>query len=285
MKKYPMVDMSLVVRRLWLVLVALTASIAAQGQPVRDIPYKIGATLTEYESERCKLDLYPPTNRPYDCLVWLHGGGLTGGGKHDRDTIRLAQTLADEGIGVVLVNYRLGPKAKYPDYVDDAATAFAWAKAHIAEYGGDARRVFLGGHSAGAYLTSLVGMDSRYLEKNGLKSDAIAGLIPVSGQMMTHFLVRQERGLGTNTIVADEAAPIYYTRSNTPPMLILMGGKDWPARLEENQYFAATQRTAGNTVVTIRVFPDRNHGSIVSQIPDSDDPVRKAIVDFIRSPR
>ena len=281
--KYPNGILPVAVFQLCLALTYLALSVVTHGQAVRDIPYKTDGTLTEYERDRCKLDLYTPANRPFPCLVWLHGGGLTGGSKQDKGTIDMAHTLVSEGIGVALVNYRLGPRAKYPDYIDDAAAAFAWSKAHIGEYGGDARKVFLGGHSAGAYLTSMVGMDAHYLDKYHIGTDAIAGLIPVSGQMMTHFLVRQERGLGTNTIVADEAAPIYYTRSNTPSMLILMGDKDWPARLEENQYFATAQRITGNSNVTLMVVSNRNHGSIFGKIPDTGDPARKAILDFIRA--
>jgi acetyl esterase/lipase len=251
---------------------------------VSDVSYKQGEALTDYEKSRCKLDLYLPANGSnFPALVWFHGGGLTGGKKDDDSTRKIAERLARAGIAIAAVNYRLSPKVTFPAYVEDAASAFAWVRGHIAEHGGDPAKVFMGGHSAGAYLSSLVGMDARYLQKLGLEPSAIAGLIPVSGQMMTHFTVRKERGIPENTIVADEAAPIYHTRKDPPPppFLILFGDHDWPARLEENQYFVAMQKTVGNSHITLQVIADRNHGSIAGRIPEPGDPVAEAIIHFI----
>jgi hypothetical protein len=125
-------------------------------------------------------------------------------------------------------------------------------------------------------------MDVRYLQKLGLETSAIAGFIPVSGQMMTHFNVRKERGLGPNNLTADDAAPIYYSRKETPPLLILFGDHDWPARLEENQYFAAYQKTLGNNTIELHVYPDRTHGSIVGNMTKPEDPAAQAIMEFIQ---
>jgi acetyl esterase/lipase len=249
---------------------------------VADLAYKTGESLSEYEAERCKLDLYlPSTGTKWPTLVWLHGGGISGGNKGG-STAEIARTFAKAGIAVAAINYRLSPKVTFPAYVEDTAAAFAWVHAHIAEQGGDPARVFLGGHSAGAYLSSLVCMDARYLQKLGLDPSKIAGLIPVSGQMMTHFQVRKERGIAENTIMADEAAPIYFTRKDLPPMLILFGDHDWPARLEENQYFVAMQKVAGNKNLTLQVIPDRTHGSIAGNIPKPGDPAAEAIITFIK---
>jgi len=257
----------------------------AEIRVVSDIAYKSGGALTDYETSRCKLDLYlPAAGTKWPALVWLHGGGITGGNKDDESTAAIGRTFARAGIAVAAINYRLSPKATFPAYVEDTAAAFAWVKAHIEEQGGDPAKVFLGGHSAGAYLSSLVGMDARYLQRFGLAPNTIAGLIPISGQMMTHFAVRKERGTPEYTIMADEAAPIHYTRKDTPPFLILFGDRDWPARLEENQYFVAIQKAAGNTRLTLQVIPDRDHGSIAGRIPTPGDPAAEAIIRFVTAP-
>lgn len=246
-----------------------------------NIAYKVG-TLTDYENERCHLDLYLPAKREgFATLVWFHGGGLTAGAKDGTSNPAVARSLAEGGIAVAVANYRLSPKVTYPAYIEDAAAAFAWVHAHIAEHGGTAERVFIGGHSAGAYLTSMVGLDSRYLTAVGLKTDDIAGLIPVSGQMMTHFTVRVERGLPKERIIADEAAPMYYVAKQTPPILIIMGDRDWPARLEENLYFVAAMKVAGNNGVELRKFDQRDHGGIGGKMANLDDPARQALLDFI----
>lgn len=255
----------------------------APARSEANLAYKEGPGLSDYEKERCFLDLYlPDTKAGFPTLVWLHGGSITAGSKDGKGAEKLAAVFTKEGIAFAPINYRLSPKALFPTYAEDTAAAFAWVQKHIAERGGDPAKVFLGGHSAGAYLSSLVGMDERLLKKYGLGQDAIAGLIPVSGQMLTHFTVRKERGLDANTIVADEAAPIYYTRKNTPPFLILFGDHDWPARWEENLYFAAAMKAAGNERVTIRQFPDRTHGSMAGKMSEPGDPVARAMIDFIQ---
>ena len=131
----------------------------------------------------------------------------------------------------------------------------------------------------------MLAMNPVYLKKYGIARESIAGLLPVSGQMMTHYTVRAERGLATNNIAADDAAPIYYSRADVPPMLIIMGDHDWPARVEENQYFVAVEKVAGNKHIAFLQIPDRNHGSIVGEIPKPNDPAREAMLKFIRDPR
>ena len=155
---------------------------------VANLAYKSGPTVTEYEQQRCKLDLVLPVGRTnFATLVWFHGGGLTGGSKSEGFAKQLARAF---GVAVASANYRLSPQATYPAYIDDAAAAVAWVCKNIAAHGGDTQRVFVGGHSAGAYLTSMVGLDARHLAKHGLGAGALAGLIAVSGQTMTHFTVR-----------------------------------------------------------------------------------------------
>jgi acetyl esterase/lipase len=259
---------------------------ASNVRVVANLAYKAGDALSDYEKERCKLDVYlPPEGKNLPALVWFHGGGLTGGAKDGGMTPKLAARFVHEGIAFIAVNYRLSPKAGYPAYLDDTAAAFAWVKAHAAEHGLDPARIFVGGHSAGAYLTSMVGLDVRWLQPYHLTPNAIAGLIPVSGQMMTHFTVRAERGMtDKNVITADEAAPINHLRKDAPPMLILFGDKDWPARREENLYFAAALKVAGHTRVQTIQVDDRTHGSIAGNIVNVGDPAAEAILKFIKDP-
>ncbi len=253
---------------------------AAAPKVIANLAYRAGETLSEYEAERCKLDLYlPPAGKNFATLVWFHGGALKAGSKDGSAAI--ARALAVDGIAVAAVNYRLSPKAIYPAYVEDSAAAAAWVRAHIAEHGGDPAKIFISGHSAGGYLALMLAMDTRWLKPHGLTPDSFAGYIPLSGQTMTHYTVREEFGIGKLTIIANEAAPVHYCRKDTPPMLVLAADHDMAARSEENEYLVAVLKGAGNTRVTFRQIPDRNHGSIANDIPKPGDPVRKAIVDFI----
>ncbi len=253
------------------------------GSVIKNIAYKSGKRLSGYERERCVLDLYLPESKK-DCpvVVWFHGGGLEGGSKDD--AAEIGKFFAKNGVAAAVASYRLFPKAKYPAYVDDAAASVAWTIEHIGEYGIDPDcPVFISGHSAGGYLAAIVGMNSKYLRKYGVDLKRIAGVIPVSGQVFTHFTIRKERKIPNpqNTPTIDDAAPCYYVRKTVPPMLAICGDNDWPARAEENKYFIAMLKTVGHTDASYQEFENRDHGTIVGKMPEANDPVGKVMLDFI----
>ncbi len=274
---------SLLLAALFFALPAFAEPVAASVETLVGLPYKSGAGLSAHETERGQLDLYLPAGRSgFSTVVWFHGGGLkTNDPEEQKRTATLGRFFAARGIALAAPLYRLSPKTPFPGYVEDAAAAVAWVHAHIGEHRGEAGKIFVAGHSAGGYLAAMLGMDVRFLKKHGLEPATIAGLIPVSGQMMTHYTVREERGLGRNTVIADEAAPIYYTRQDTPPMLVLYADKDMASRAEENAYFVAAQKMAGNVGVTGLLITDRSHVSIAGKIAEPGDPAGTAILEFI----
>jgi len=251
-----------------------------------DIAYKTGGGLTDYEKERCKLDLYlPAQKKSFPTLVWFHGGGLTGGSKESASIRAIGHALAGDGVGMVMVNYRLSPKASYPAYVDDAAAAVAWTLKNITQHGGDSKRVFVGGHSAGGYLTLLLGMDAQHLAKHGARHSDLAGLIPVSGQVMTHYTVRGERGVGKYSILADDAAPAHWAEARgIAPMLVLWAQNEMATRGEENVFLVALLKAARQNVTGLMI-PDRDHSSVGNRIGEPGDTARHAILQFINAQR
>lgn len=266
------------------ILALLSLATASLANPVvtNDLPYKTGDQLTDYERERCQLDVYAPEIAHFaPVLVWFHGGGLTGGSRDDKATIAIARSLAAAGIVVVVPNYRLSPKVTYPAYLADAAASVGWAYQHVAEYGGDPQRLFLGGHSAGGYLALMLGMDPHYLADVGVPATAIAGLLPFSGQTMTHVTVRAERGLGRYTVTADDAAPVRWVSKALPPMLVVYADHDMVARAEENAFLVALLRGAGHPDVAGFMIPERDHGSVANKIAEDGDPGRVALLTFI----
>lgn len=275
--------MTSLLRHALLILICAHLTRAADDAVLTHIPYKTGDSLSSYEKQRCLLDVYlPKEDKGFATLVWFHGGGLTGGNKDADSTKKVAQGLAKSGVAVVVPNYRLNPQAKYPAYIEDATAAVAWTLQHIGKHGGDTKRVFVGGHSAGAYLTLMLGMDAHYLAAFGLKPQQLAGLVPVSAQVMTHYTVRQERGISKFSVTADAAAPVFYADvKNLPPILVLCADKDMPARAEENVYLVALMKGAGNKRVTLQVIADRNHGSVGNNIANEGDPAREAILKFM----
>lgn len=267
-----------------LVLSTIVSFASAQDdiRVVRDIPYRPNAK-TAYERERCKLDLYlPATGENFTTIMWIHGGALRAGHKADDIAVIVAETFAKNGVAVASPNYRLHPYVEFPKYVTDAAAAFAFVHKHIAEYGGAADRVYISGHSAGGYLTAMVGMDPRYLARHGLKLSDIAGIIPVSGQMVTHSTVRSERDVPANRLIIDAAAPAFYVSPGAPRCLCIVGGDDLPIRAEENRLFVAAMKAAEHPDVAYLEVPGRNHGTVANRIGQPDDVVAQAMFEFIK---
>jgi arylformamidase len=131
-------------------------------------------------NERQMLDIYSPRDATgLPVVFWLHGGGWQAGDKSD---VKLKpQWFMDRGIVFVSTNYRLLPKVDMGTLVGDVARAVGWMHRHIAEYGGDPKRVLVGGHSAGAQLAALICTDERYLRSEGVTLGDLIGCVPVDG--------------------------------------------------------------------------------------------------------
>jgi len=210
-----------------------------------DIPYYDDsiAKMDQYISERCVLDIYYPKNsQDFSTIVWFHGGGLTGGSKE------IPEALKEKGVCIVGVNYRLYPKVNAPKYIEDAAAAVAWVFNNIGALGGDTSRIFVSGHSAGGYLTAMIGLDKRWLKSSNIDANRIAGLIPFSGQVITHFTIRKERGISETQPIIDDLAPLYHVRPDAPPLLLITGDRELEmlGRYEENAYLMRMMKVAGH---------------------------------------
>lgn len=212
-----------------------------------------------YIKSQCRLDIYYPKNvKNFATIVWFHGGGITGGGKE------IPKALMDQGVAVIGVGYRLSPKAKASAYIEDAAAAIAWAFKHVAEYGGSNKLIFVSGHSAGGYLGSMVALDKQYLAKYNINANDIAGLIPFSGQAITHFTVRQEMGIKDTQPTIDKYAPLYHVRADAPPMLLITGDRELEllGRYEENAYLNRMMKLAGHKSTRLYELQGFDHGGM-----------------------
>nr|WP_315145375.1 alpha/beta hydrolase [uncultured Flavobacterium sp.] len=213
-----------------------------------------------YIDTQCTLDiLYPKNSKNFATIVWFHGGGLSGGSKE------IPQALLEKGFAVIGVEYRLSPKVKSPAYIEDAAAAIAWTFQHIENYGGRSDLIFLSGHSAGAYLTMMVGLDKRYLAKYEIDANRIAGNIAFSGQTITHFTIRKEMGIKEIQPLIDEYAPLYFVRQDAPPLVLITGDPEMEllGRYEENAYMWRMMKLAGHKRTTIYKLEGFNHGTMV----------------------
>ena len=147
---------------------------------------------------------------------------------------------------MIAVNYRLQPgKAQNPAYTEDAAEAVAWTFENIEEFGGDKDKIYIAGHSAGGYLCLMLNLDKSYLAKWNIDANSLAGAFPISGQTTTHYTIRKERGLPSDTPIIDKYAPSNNVRKDASPMILITGDKELEmlARHEENAHLYASQST------------------------------------------
>ncbi len=216
-------------------------------------------TSDSYISERCVLDIYYPKDlEDFATIIWFHGGGLIGGEKF------IPEALKGQGVAVVAVNYRLYPKVKAPVYIEDAASAVNWVFKNISSYGGDPSLIFVSGHSAGGYLTSMIGLDKSWLQQYNIDADSIAGLIPFSGHGITHMTVRKEHGIPETIPTIDNLAPLYHVRADAPPLLLITGDRNLEllGRYEENAYFFRMMKLVGHKETVLYELDGYDHSGM-----------------------
>ncbi|MEW4564298.1 alpha/beta hydrolase [Bremerella sp. JC770] len=237
----------------------LSAEETTASKLEKDIPYRSETGLDDYAKRQCRVDIFTPAKKGFATVVWFHGGGLEGGDK------KIPDYLMHNGYAVVSANYRHSPHVKAPVYLEDAAAAVAWTFANIEKYGGDPDKIFVSGHSAGGYLTSMLVLDKRWLKPHGIDPNDLAGAIPHSGQTLTHFTIRKERGLGRETGVADDLAPLHHVRQDTPPLLLTTGDRDLEIafRYEENALLFKMLESIKHPDVELYELQGFDHGNMV----------------------
>ena len=263
------------------------------AQVIYDIPYAGPASPTKQ-----RLDLFVPMGTNWPVLVFVHGGNWDAGDKSLRvggaDVYRnIGRFFAARGIGVAVIDYRLQPTAHWREQVDDVATATAWIHAHIADYGGNAHQLFLGGHSAGAQLACHVALDPRPLAAHGLSPAIIRGVIAVSGagldiaDQKTYDLGAKRSYYATRFASGDppeiwqpEASPITYVTPNAPAFLILYAaGESWALQRQSQRFTEILERE--HVPHRVVVVPGQSHERMVITLSRSDETSADAILDFI----
>jgi len=212
------------------------------------------------------LDLYRPkqATAPLPVVVFFYGGGWKDGSKDIYPFV--GEALAAQGFLVVVPDYRTYPTVRFPDFLHDCATAVAWIRSHAITYGGNADRLFLMGHSAGAYNAAMLGLDHRYLRRQGVDPAQIRGFIglagpydfvPEDGPTLPHIF-------GSAGSWA-ETQPVQHSQGAAPPSLLLVGGTDTTV-LPRNSYRLAQRLEAAGVPVAVKTYPHLGHIGMVSAL-------------------
>jgi acetyl esterase/lipase len=264
--------------------------VAARGKPAslpaveKDIPYVVDA------SDEQKLDLYLPEKDGFSTIVFTYGGGWHSGSR--KSVAPIGEKLQRLGFGCALLSHRLAPKDRFPAQAEDVAAAFAWVKTHVAEKGGNPRRVFLMGHSSGAQLSLLVATDPRYLARHALSTPDIAGVVGLSSPVDLEprkdgkgFGDALMAGRGADVFSRDEAvmraaSPIRHVSKDTPPVLLVLGDRDFPMLEADAKAFVERAKGVGGSA-TLLIAKDRDHMGVVRSLVEDDSPTLKHVVEFV----
>jgi len=179
-----------------------------------------------------KLDLFMPDDSFDTVFIYFHGGGLVNGNKERKESF--INDLINNGVALVSVDYRMYPTAKYPDFIDDAAASVGWVCNNIGKYS-DCKNIFVGGSSAGGYLSMMLCFANEFYEKSGVDKRKITGYIHDAGQPTSHFNVLKEKGIDRRRVIVDETAPVYHIEAdkNYPDMLFIVSDNDMKNRYEQ----------------------------------------------------
>ena len=264
----------------------------AQFQLKRDIAYAGAA------NERQTLDIYAPANaKNLPVVFWIHGGGWQAGDKGD---VKLKpQMFMDKGFVFVSTNYRLLPEVDMGTLTRDVAKSFGWVQKHIAEYGGDPKRVLVGGHSAGAQLAAILCTDDRYLKAEGVSFDVLIGCVPVDGdtydvpaiietaetRLRAHGFPPRKNGHrekfgDTSEKHKDFSAVTHVAKGKGIPPFLILHVADHPDTSAQAQRLGAVLKDAD---ISAKVFgaKETNHNKLNDSLGVADDPATKALSEFV----
>lgn len=220
---------------------------------------------TDEKNAEQVLDIYLPDSKTFPVFIYFHGGGMSSG---DKAEPKFFPDLQKKGICVVSANYRMYPAAAYPDFICDAASVVSWVYDNISEYG-TATDFFIGGSSAGGYLTQMLCFDKKYLAAHNIDADSLSGYIMDAGQPTVHFNVLAERKLDTRRVIIDEAAPIYHicAERKYPPLKIIVSDNDMPNRYEQNRLMVSTLKHFNSAEkIDFQIVKNSTHCSYINQI-------------------
>jgi acetyl esterase/lipase len=149
--------------------------------------------------------------------------------------------------------------------LDDSAEAVAWVFRHIAEFGGDAHKIVVTGHSAGGYISMMLCLDKHWLANYGIDADNVMMYVPFSGQAITHYNVRKMQGIPPLQATIDEYAPLYWVRGDCPPLVIICGDRELElyGRYDENQYLARMMKLAGHQYTYLYEIDGHGHSGMI----------------------
>jgi acetyl esterase/lipase len=220
--------------------------------------------------ERQRLDLYVPNDIAVrgegahaPVVVFLYGGSWQRGQRANYAFV--GEALASRGFVVAIADYRVYPDVTFPAFVEDGAAAVAWMRRNARRYGGDAARLVVAGHSAGAHIAMLVALDRDYLAAAG-EPDAVAGAIGLAGpyDFLPLTSTRLKAVFGSSDTLL-RTQPIRFVRADAPPLLLLHGADDTTVLPRNAERLAARVRSVGGRA-DVKLYTGVGHVGLIARL-------------------
>lgn len=270
---------------LWFAPTRVLNAVTPTGNIIID--KNISYSRTAIGDSRLQLDVYRPRNTvaALPVVVFFYGGSWHSGARGDY--LFVAAALAAQGFVVVVPDYRLYPDVQYPAFLQDCAAAVAWTLSEVAKYGGDPRRTYLMGHSAGAYNAAMLALDPRWLAGQGLAPAQLKGWIGLAGPY--DFLPSNNPKVKLvfhHPHYPAGAQPIEYIHANGLPAFIGAAASDRLVDPQRNSSQLAERLRAAQIPVTVKLYPRVDHLTLLGAWAWSLHglaPVFDDVITFLRS--
>lgn len=238
------------------------------------------------DDPRQKLDVYVPRHALPDApvVVFFYGGSWNSGAREDYNFV--GEALASRGIVAVVADYRLYPQVRYPLFLQDAARAVAWTKAHIREFSGNPQRLYLMGHSSGGYNAAMLALDGDLLAAAGMSPKDLRGWIGLAGPY--DFLPIENPAVRPVFFWPNsppQSQPINHVSRDAPPALLIAASRDELVNPTRNTGGLAHKLRAAGVPVQDFYYSRPNHITLVATLSRplrGLAPVLDQVVGFIK---
>ena len=235
---------------------------------------------------RQQVDVYQPKSNAGNAplVVFFYGGSWSSGNRADYRFV--GEALAAQGIVTVVADYRLSPEVRYPVFVQDSALAVRWAVDNASKYGADPARIFVMGHSAGAYNAAMLALDKRWLGAVNLSPSRLAGWIGLAGPYDFLPIGDAKTQVAFNwPNTSPDSQPLVHASSASPPALLLAPAQDSVVSPQRSTVAMAQRLKSSGVRVESELFDGVSHVTLVAAMASvlrGRAPVLARVTDFVK---
>lgn len=228
--------------------------------------YTLNANVSYGNQPRQMLDIYTPTATPpaagWPVVVFLYGGSWNTGTRTQYQFV--GEALSARGVLTLVADYRLYPAVRYPDFLNDSAQALAYGMDQAARLGGDPKKVFVMGHSAGGYNAAMLALDARWLKATGHRPGELAGWIGLAGPYDFYPITNPDaKPVFFHPNYPPNSQPIAFTQADAPRSFLAAATDDQLVNPQRNTVQLAEKLKAAGVPVTLKLYPHASHTTLI----------------------